>query len=428
MSERDDVGRRRSRHRGGLHRDHAGAVLRAEGDRAVHPGLGPARRRRHAARPAGHPRHPGRGVPRRACACARSVRSRTPSAPCDELDNRWAGTGSCIERWEPTGEPDVPFEKIEGAGLSDAKTSRSSRSRRRPSYRRYPDSEPALLMGLVNAAARRDRARAPRRSTSRSRAAATTCRACRSRSSATWTRSARGRPSTSRTSRWTARGRCSRAWCGMQVGDIDIALVAGSGKSSPGRPREIFPLQTDPVLPRAARPRSRVDGGHPGAVPARRRQGDASATSPRWCRAAGATALANPYAQVDADVSPDELLKEPYYASPLRKHDLPPISDGAAVVLIARGDARARSRKNAGLDPRHRPPHREAPPGPARSHRLCRGLRTAAKKLAIHDGADRRRGAVRALQPRGDRAARGARPRPRDARQPVGRSAVRASR
>ena len=32
----------------------------------------------------------------------------------DELSNRWAGTGSCIERWVPTGEPDVPSEKLEG--------------------------------------------------------------------------------------------------------------------------------------------------------------------------------------------------------------------------------------------------------------------------------------------------------------------------
>jgi uncharacterized OB-fold protein len=29
-----------------------------------------------------------------------------------EVDNRWGGTGQAIERWEPTGEPDVPFEKI----------------------------------------------------------------------------------------------------------------------------------------------------------------------------------------------------------------------------------------------------------------------------------------------------------------------------
>jgi uncharacterized OB-fold protein len=31
-----------------------------------------------------------------------------------DLDNRWGGTGSAIERWEPTGEPDLPFEKIAG--------------------------------------------------------------------------------------------------------------------------------------------------------------------------------------------------------------------------------------------------------------------------------------------------------------------------
>ena len=28
----------------------------------------------------------------------------------DDVDNRWGSTGNCIERWDPTGEPDVPFE------------------------------------------------------------------------------------------------------------------------------------------------------------------------------------------------------------------------------------------------------------------------------------------------------------------------------
>jgi uncharacterized protein len=32
----------------------------------------------------------------------------------DELTNRWPGTGSCIERWVPTGEPDVPPEQLKG--------------------------------------------------------------------------------------------------------------------------------------------------------------------------------------------------------------------------------------------------------------------------------------------------------------------------
>src|SRR6266851_5783190 len=36
------------------------------------------------------------------------------------------------------------------------------------------------------------------------------------------------------------------AWVRLQHEDIDTALVFGSGKSSPGPPAEIFPLQMDP--------------------------------------------------------------------------------------------------------------------------------------------------------------------------------------
>jgi uncharacterized OB-fold protein len=32
----------------------------------------------------------------------------------DELSNRWANTGACIERWVRTGEPDVPSDRIQG--------------------------------------------------------------------------------------------------------------------------------------------------------------------------------------------------------------------------------------------------------------------------------------------------------------------------
>ena len=28
------------------------------------------------------------------------------------MDNRWGSTGNVVERWEPTGEPDVPFAEI----------------------------------------------------------------------------------------------------------------------------------------------------------------------------------------------------------------------------------------------------------------------------------------------------------------------------
>jgi acetyl-CoA acetyltransferase len=46
----------------------------------------------------------------------------------------------------------------------------------------------------------------------------------------------------------------------------------------------------------------------------------------------------NPYAQVQGSADADALLKEPYVTAPLRKHDLPPISDGACAVVLATAD------------------------------------------------------------------------------------------
>jgi acetyl-CoA acetyltransferase len=46
----------------------------------------------------------------------------------------------------------------------------------------------------------------------------------------------------------------------------------------------------------------------------------------------------NPNAQLRGDVSIEDLLAQPTYVSPLRKHDCPPITDGAAAVILAAGD------------------------------------------------------------------------------------------
>jgi acetyl-CoA acetyltransferase len=43
-------------------------------------------------------------------------------------------------------------------------------------------------------------------------------------------------------------------------------------------------------------------------------------------------------AQVSGVYSADELLNAPYDVSPLRAHDCPPVSDGAAAVVLAAGD------------------------------------------------------------------------------------------
>lgn len=126
------------------------------------------------------------------------------------------------------------------------------------------------------------------------------------------------------------------AFVRLQMGDIDSALVVGSGKSSAGALREIFPLQADPYVhaPLGFDPVSAA------GLQARALLDAGKATERDFAEVVSRSrrdALANPNAQVAKDVPVETLLAEPYYASPLRKHDLPPISDGAAAVLIARG-------------------------------------------------------------------------------------------
>jgi acetyl-CoA acetyltransferase len=48
--------------------------------------------------------------------------------------------------------------------------------------------------------------------------------------------------------------------------------------------------------------------------------------------------LANPRAQIAYDRSPEELLNEAYEVAPLRRHALPPLTDGCAAVVLAAGD------------------------------------------------------------------------------------------
>jgi acetyl-CoA acetyltransferase len=127
------------------------------------------------------------------------------------------------------------------------------------------------------------------------------------------------------------------AWLRLQLGDIDVALVIGSGKSSPGNHREVFPLQTDPytMAPLGLDPtslagiqaRALVDGGMSSE--------QEFAEIVARCRAA---AKANPNAQVSGDETVDALLQEPYLSSPLRAKDMAPVGDGAAAIVIAAGN------------------------------------------------------------------------------------------
>jgi acetyl-CoA acetyltransferase len=127
------------------------------------------------------------------------------------------------------------------------------------------------------------------------------------------------------------------AWVRLQHGDIDLALAFGSGKSSPGTPAEIYPLQMDPysLAPLGADPTSLA------ALQARALLDSGRITERDMAEVAARNrrdAMSNPYAQVKGEHDVDELLAEPYFTAPLRKHDLPPISDGASAVIMATAD------------------------------------------------------------------------------------------
>jgi acetyl-CoA acetyltransferase len=131
------------------------------------------------------------------------------------------------------------------------------------------------------------------------------------------------------------------AWTLLQEGAIDAALVYAFGRSSLGDLREVLTLQLDPyylaplwpdtVSLAALQARALIDSGKSSeaefaAIAARSRK----------------DALANPKAQVANDIPAETLLRDEYVVSPLRRHALPPITDGAAAIVLAAGDKATR--------------------------------------------------------------------------------------
>jgi acetyl-CoA acetyltransferase len=149
------------------------------------------------------------------------------------------------------------------------------------------------------------------------------------------------------------------AWLRLQEGDIEIAVVTGSGRSSTGDPALIYPMEMDPyfLAPLGVDPmtfaalqaRAVIDAG----IATERAMAEVAVRS----RGTG-------------DV--DALLTEDYVRAPLRRHDVPPITDGAAAMVLATGDrARALVPRPAyvtGFDHRtecHNPSFRELADSPS---------------------------------------------------------------
>jgi acetyl-CoA acetyltransferase len=130
------------------------------------------------------------------------------------------------------------------------------------------------------------------------------------------------------------------AWVRLQEGDIDTALVFGSGKSSPSDPVQLYPQQLDPyyLAPLGLDPHSMA------AIQARALLDAGKATEESFAKVVARSlrdAKSNPNAVVSGDFTVESLLGAGYAYAPLRAHDLPPVTDGAAAVVLATA-ARAR--------------------------------------------------------------------------------------
>ena len=127
------------------------------------------------------------------------------------------------------------------------------------------------------------------------------------------------------------------AWLRLQVGDVDTAMVVGSGRSSPTNAREVFHLQADPY---AVAPLG-LDSDALAGIQARSLIDAGLAAESDFAEVVArsrAAAAANPMAQVSGPVAVADLLAEPYDMAPLRAHDVAPPADGAAAVVIAAGE------------------------------------------------------------------------------------------
>jgi acetyl-CoA acetyltransferase len=127
------------------------------------------------------------------------------------------------------------------------------------------------------------------------------------------------------------------AWVRLQVSDVDSALVYGFGKGSGGEPRDVSVAQLDPYYVAPLWP----DSVSLAALQARAlldwngyKERDFAEVVARNLK----NAKRNPLAQVSGVHSADELLNAPYDVSPLRAHDCPPVSDGAAAIVLAAED------------------------------------------------------------------------------------------
>ena len=133
------------------------------------------------------------------------------------------------------------------------------------------------------------------------------------------------------------------AYIKLLTGQVETALVYGFGKSSAGTLRRVLAMQTDPYT---------VAPLWPDSVSLAGLQARAGLDAGTWTAEQMAQVALDSYAaagrtdRVQATGSISELLAQPYFADPLRRHDIAPITDGASAIVLASGDRARELREN----------------------------------------------------------------------------------
>jgi acetyl-CoA acetyltransferase len=133
------------------------------------------------------------------------------------------------------------------------------------------------------------------------------------------------------------------AYIKLLTGQVDTALVYGFGKSSAGTLRRVLAMQTDPYT---------VAPLWPDAVSIAGLQARLGLDSGKWTAEQMAQVALDSFAASDRTDSEkpassiDELLDRPFFADPLRRHDIAPITDGASAIVLAAGDKARELREN----------------------------------------------------------------------------------
>ncbi len=124
------------------------------------------------------------------------------------------------------------------------------------------------------------------------------------------------------------------AYIKLLTGEVDTALVYGFGKSSAGTLRRVLAMQTDPYT---------VAPLWPDSVSMAGLQARIGLDSGAWTAEQMAQVALDMFAvaqRTDSEKpakSIEELLDRPFFADPLHRHDIAPITDGAAAIVLAAG-------------------------------------------------------------------------------------------